>query len=99
MKNIKIIFVLFIFIFIPFIGYYEHHEEISSTPVIFWKKKPSLQIKFYRIFHPNFESGLHELTEIQRLKVIDYCKYRLGIETTLKTEEDFKACRDDLTGE
>lgn len=97
MKTVSLTLVLFMLT--PFVGYYEHHYEIDSTLVIFWKKKPSLQIKFYRIFHPNFEKGLHELTDTQRSKVIDYCKYRLGIETMLKTDEEFKACRDDLADE
>lgn len=93
MKATKLI--LAPFVLIPFIGYYEHHDEIGSTPVIFWKEEPSMQIKFYRIFHPNFEKGLHELTDTQRSKIIDYCRYRLGIETLLKSDEEFKACRDD----
>lgn len=79
----------------PFIGYYEHHEEITSLPVFFIKKKPALQVVFHRIFHPNFEKSLHELTVQERQHVIDYCKYRLGIETDLNTVKAFKACRDD----
>lgn len=78
-----------------FIGYYEHIGENTSYPVIFIKKKPTLQIIFHRIFHPDFETGLHELTDLQRQKMIDYCKYRLGIETQLKTEKEFRTCREE----
>ncbi|MBX8574749.1 hypothetical protein [Pseudomonas cichorii] len=79
----------------PFVGYYEHHGETDSTPVFFIKKKPTLKIKFHRIFHPNFEKKLHEINVLQRQQVIDYCKYRLGIETRLETEEEFNSCWDD----
>lgn len=84
-----------ILITVPFIGYYEHIGENSAHPVFFIKKKPTLQIIFHRIFHPNFETGLHELTDLQRQKMIDYCVYRLGIETQLKTEKEFRTCREE----
>ncbi|GFM83840.1 hypothetical protein PSCICN_45320 [Pseudomonas cichorii] len=82
-------------IIMPFVGYYEHQGEIGSTPVFFIKKKPTLKMKFHRIFHPNFEKSLHEITALQRQQVIDYCKYRLGIETRLETEEEFNSCWDE----
>ncbi|MBD8495784.1 hypothetical protein IFR09_17790 [Pseudomonas syringae] len=66
----------------------------DPLPVFFIKKKPTLQVVFHRIFHPNFEKSLHELTVQERQHVIDYCKYRLGIETDLNTVKAFKACRD-----
>ncbi|KQQ49975.1 hypothetical protein ASF84_22530 [Pseudomonas sp. Leaf127] len=83
-----------IFIIISFVGYYEHFGENSVHPVIFIKKKPTLQIIFHRVFHPNFETGLHELTDTQRQQMIDYCIYRLGLETQLKTEKEFRACKE-----
>jgi hypothetical protein len=79
---------------VPFLGYYQHHEEIDSFPVVFWKKEPTLKIKFHRIFHPNFERKLSELSISQRQKIIDYCRYRLGIETLLTTEEEYRSCQD-----
>lgn len=94
MKKITALIITFL-VTLPFVGYYEHHEEIGSYPVIFIKKEPTSQIIFYRIFHPNFETGLHELTDLQRQKMIDYCKYRLGIETQLKTEKEFRTCREE----
>jgi hypothetical protein len=90
----KIAIALTPFVLVPFFGYYEHHEEIESFPVAFLKKAPTLQLKFYRVFHPNFEKNLSELSGTQRQKVIDYCKYRLGIETLLETEEELRSCQD-----
>lgn len=76
-----------------FIGYYNSIEDAEIHSHFFIKKKPTLQIKFFNIFANNADSKkLYQLTEQERKRVIDYCAYRLGIETTLKTQNELEAC-------
>lgn len=49
---------------------------------------------FVNIFDSDADDKpLNELDEEQRKQVIDYCKYRLGIDTTLKTQAELEACK------
>ena len=50
-------------------------------------------MEFMNLFANDADSKkLHELDDEERQLVIDYCKYRLGIETELKTQEELDAC-------
>lgn len=76
-----------------FTGYYNSIEDAELHSHFFIKKSPTLQIKFYNIHANNADPRpLHELTTQQRQKVISYCKYRLGIDFKLETEDELAAC-------
>lgn len=76
-----------------FFGYYNSIEDAEIHSHFFIKKKPTLQIKFFNIFANDADSKkLHQLTDQERKRVIDYCAYRLGIETTLRTQRELEAC-------
>jgi len=76
------------------IGYYTSYEIHGPIETIFFiKKAPTLKIKFINLFaksgdHPRF----NYLRDDQRRHIIDYCKYRLGIETELQSEEEMMQC-------
>ncbi|MCY1305575.1 hypothetical protein D9M70_553890 [compost metagenome] len=76
------------------IGFYEtHFAEVNQT-VFFIKKRLTFQIKFENIFlRDEDDKPLDLLESEQQQLVIDYCKYRLGIETKLKTQEELDACK------
>lgn len=76
-----------------FVGYYNSIEDAEIHSHFFIKKKPTLQIKFFNIFANDADSKkLHQLTNQERKRVIDYCVYRLGIETTLSSQLELEAC-------
>ncbi|MFJ3485445.1 hypothetical protein ACIPL1_18945 [Pseudomonas sp. NPDC090202] len=60
----------------------------------FIKKYPTFQVEFENLF-ANYKDhkALAELTPKERQKIIDYCKYRLGIITTLETQDDLESCK------
>jgi hypothetical protein len=61
---------------------------------IFIKKSPTFQVRFENIFaHQRTPKRLLELSLEERQRVINYCKYRLGIETHLETESDLDRCK------
>ena len=75
------------------IGYYEAVEEADLEIIPFLKKHPTFQIKFYNIHANNGDiRKLERLTDQQRKWLIDYCRYRLGIDTDLTTQADVEAC-------
>lgn len=66
---------------------------LKSTLTFSIKKKPTLQLKFFNMFaHDADSKKLHQLTNQERNRVIDYCAYRLGIETALNTQLELEAC-------
>jgi hypothetical protein len=72
-----------------YIGYYETLEDGDIETILFIKKYPTFQMKFYNI-HAN--DGDHrkveKLSNELRQDIIDYCKYRLGIDTEVKAQSD-----------
>ncbi|MCC6076709.1 hypothetical protein ACFPTX_03150 [Pseudomonas sp. GCM10022188] len=75
-------------------GFYETRFAEDNRVVFFIKKHPTLQIQFENIFLTDEdEKPLDRLREEERRAVINYCKYRLGIETKLKTQEELEACK------
>ena len=76
------------------VGYYKALEDGDVETIWFLKKTPTLQVKFYNIHANDGEiRKVESLTEEQRTRIIDYCKYRLGISTSLTTQQDVETCR------
>lgn len=76
------------------VGFYETRFAEDNRVVFFIKKHPTLQVQFENIFLTDEnEKLLDRLRDEERRAVINYCKYRLGIETKLKTQEELEACK------
>ncbi|SDT48913.1 hypothetical protein [Pseudomonas granadensis] len=77
-----------------YVGYYEALEDGDIETILFIKKHPTFQMKFYNIHANDGEiRRVERLTDEERNWIIDYCRYRLGIETDLKTQNDVEVCR------
>ncbi|HCD6623345.1 TPA: hypothetical protein NDU46_002532 [Pseudomonas aeruginosa] len=91
-KFIVLIFVLFVAHL--YIGFYETRWAEDNKRVFFIKKSPSLKVEFVNLFASDADDKLLEqLSPLERATVRDYCKYRLGIETHLDTQEELNACK------
>ena len=76
------------------VGFYETRFAEDNRVVFFIKKQPALQVQFENIFLTDEEEKpLERLSDEERRAVINYCKYRLGIETELKTQEELETCK------
>lgn len=76
------------------VGFYETRFAEDNRVIFFIKKHPALQVQFENIFLTDEdEKPLDRLRDEERRAVINYCKYRLGIETELKTQEELEACK------
>ncbi|AXJ07681.1 hypothetical protein CFN16_27160 [Pseudomonas fluorescens] len=79
---------------ILYIGFYERMEDAYPEKVFFIKKSPTFQIEFENIFaYESDDKNLSELSEAERSLVINYCKYRLGVDTTLKSQSELEKCK------
>lgn len=77
-----------------YIGYYEALEDGDIETIFFIKKYPTFQIKFHNIHANDGEiKKIEHLTMEERIWITDYCKYRLGIITELRTQNDIETCR------
>lgn len=77
-----------------YIGYYEALEDGDIETILFIKKHPTLQLKFYNIHANDGEiREIERLSDEERQLIIDYCRYRLGIDTQLKSQDDVERCR------
>ncbi|MBX8555584.1 hypothetical protein K5D43_13940 [Pseudomonas cichorii] len=77
-----------------YVGYYEALEDGDIETIPFIKKHATLQMKFYNIHANDGEiRKVERLTNEERQLIIDYCRYRLGIDTELKTQDDVETCR------
>ncbi|WMJ00732.1 hypothetical protein RBU55_04020 [Pseudomonas chlororaphis subsp. aurantiaca] len=77
-----------------YIGYYEALEDGDIGTVLFIKKHPTFQVKFYNIHANDGEiRQVERLSEEERRWITDYCRYRLGIKIDLKTQNDVEMCR------
>ncbi|KAB0498254.1 hypothetical protein TU81_11760 [Pseudomonas lini] len=93
MKSLLIIFTIILVAFL-YIGFYEKMEDASPEIVFFIKKAPTFQIKFENIFaYESDDKKLSELSDTERQSVIQYCKYRLGVTTTLKNQNELEGCK------
>ncbi|MGE8190018.1 hypothetical protein [Pseudomonas sp. NPDC086278] len=93
MKSLLIIFPITLVV-VLYIGFYEKMEDAYPEKVFFIKKSPTFQIKFENIFvYESDDKNLSELSETERQLVIQYCKYRLGVATTLKSQNELEKCK------
>ncbi|HCN45062.1 MAG TPA: hypothetical protein DIT18_04885 [Pseudomonas sp.] len=78
-----------------FVGYYKTIDDAELNNNWFIKKYPALQMRFVNIFANDADDKtLEELTSEERNWVIDYCRYRLGINTRLTTQVELEACKE-----
>lgn len=76
------------------VGYYEALEDGDIATIVFIKMYPTFQMRFYNILANDGEiRKVERLTAEERGWIIDYCRYRLGIDTDLKTQDDVEMCR------
>ncbi|MBJ7370905.1 hypothetical protein DMX03_17895 [Pseudomonas koreensis] len=93
MKKLIALIVL-VLVAVLYVGYYEALEDGDIETILFIKKHPTFQMKFYNIHANDGEiRQVERLTEQERKWIIDYCRYRLGIDTDLKTQNDVEICR------
>ena len=93
MKKLLIAVILTLLV-VSYIGYYEALEDGDIETILFIKKHPTFQMKFYNIHATDGERRkVERLTDEERNLIIDYCRYRLGIDTELKTQDDVEVCR------
>ncbi|WP_324732951.1 hypothetical protein [Pseudomonas paeninsulae] len=77
------------------VGYYKAIDDAELNAVFFIKNRPTFQVKFENIFANDADNKkLHKLNNEERQWVIDYCKYRLGIETKLISQEELDVCKE-----
>lgn len=76
------------------IGVYETYFAEDNRMVFFIKKHPTLQVRFENIFLTDEDDKpLDRLSDEELRTVISYCKYRLGIDTVLKTQTELEGCK------
>ncbi|MGE8502425.1 MAG: hypothetical protein ACN6P1_09375 [Pseudomonas sp.] len=76
------------------IGFYETRFAEDNRSVFFIKSSPTLQVRFENIFLTDEDDKpLERLSDEERGLVIAYCKYRLGIETELDTQDELNVCK------
>ncbi|BBP71386.1 hypothetical protein PHLH6_33900 [Pseudomonas sp. Seg1] len=93
MKKLLIAVILAV-ITMLYVGYYEALEDGDIETIVFIKRHPAFQMKFYNIHANDGEiRKVERLTAEERGRIIDYCRYRLGIDTDLKTQDDVEMCR------
>lgn len=93
MKKLFALIVL-VLLTVLYVGYYQALEDGDIETILFLKKHPTLQVKFYNIHANDGEiRRVERLTQQERQWVIDYCWYRLGIHTELNTQNDVETCR------
>ena len=75
-------------------GYYQALEDGDIETILFIKRYPAFQMKFFNIHANDGEiRQVERLTNEEREWIIDYCRYRLGINTELKSQDDIERCR------
>lgn len=86
--------IVLVLVTVLYVGYYEALEDGDIETILLIKKHPTLQMKFYNIHAYDGEiRQVERLTQEERNWIIDYCRYRLGIVTDLKTQNDVEVCR------
>lgn len=74
-------------------GFYKTRFAEDNRLVFFIKAQPSFQVQFVNPFATDADSKkLSKMNAEERQEVIDYCRYGLGIETALKTQEELDNC-------
>ncbi|PZE09366.1 hypothetical protein DMX10_31505 [Pseudomonas sp. 57B-090624] len=74
-------------------GVYQTRFAEDNRLVFFIKQQPSFRVAFVNPFATDADSKpLSRLSAQERQEVIDYCRYRLGIATELKTQDELDRC-------
>lgn len=90
--NLALLLVVLMSFFVLSVGYYEVSQEHGpNLTVFFLKKSPTLKVKFINLRALTWDER-SLLTEEERQWAIEYCKYRLGIETRLDHPDDIERC-------
>jgi hypothetical protein len=77
-----------------YIGYYTPQSTHEESTVFFIKKHPTLQMKFKNLYTRDGDTkSLADLGAVEANIIINYCKYRLGVETRLESEEQLESCK------
>lgn len=93
MKKVLLLIAL-VFVSHLYIGYYTSQDVEDRKTVFFIKKYPTLQVRFNNIYTKDEDAKpLTELSSEEMHVVRNYCKYRLGIETWLQSQEELDACK------
>lgn len=93
MKNLFFVLSVLVVAYL-YIGFYEKMEDAYPEKVLFIKRYPTFQMAFENIFaYESDDKSLSELSDLERRKVIAYCKYRLGLATTLTTQDELDNCK------
>lgn len=92
MKKMLFLLSLVLLLMLNF-GYYTELEEAETHTRWFLKRAPTLRLEFFNI-HANDgdDRRVETLSNEQRQMIIDYCKYRLGIDTQVTTQADVARC-------
>lgn len=75
-------------------GYYQAPEDGDMETILFIKKHRPAPLKFYSIYANDGEiREVARLDDEERKLIIDYCRYRFGIDTELKSQDEVEGCR------
>lgn len=75
------------------LGYYTSYEDEEIKTTFFIKHGLTPRLQFFNIFaNEGDDKPLYRLHADEREMVIDYCRYRLGIETRLQSQAELDAC-------
>lgn len=79
---------------LPFVGYYNSIDDAEINTRYFIKRYPTLQMEFVNLFaNDSDHKSVDELSAEERGLIIDYCRYRFGINTRLASQADLEACK------
>jgi hypothetical protein len=77
-----------------YVGYYTNLSIHGGEKIFFIKKHPTLQMKFENLYTREGDyTPLNRMGAIEANVIINYCKYRLGIETRLENESELEVCK------
>ena len=76
------------------LGYYVSLDFEDPRLEIFIKKHPTLQVRFENIYTSEEQrKPLKELSTAELIMVRNYCKFRLGIDNPLRSQDDLEVCK------
>lgn len=77
-----------------YVGYYVSLDFEDPRLEIFIKKHPTLQVRFENIYTSEEErKPLKDLSTAELIMVRNYCKFRLGIDKPLRSQDDLEVCK------
>jgi len=77
-----------------YVGYYVSLDFEDPRLEIFIKKHPTLQVRFENIYTSEEErKPLKDLSTAELIMLRNYCKFRLGIDNPLRSQDDLEVCK------